>query len=475
MKYRIYPNKANTIASGQFEIFNSSQNQIADLWYGGGTLQQNIYRDNSFSRHLLLFDLTELQRRISEKEINPNYVTSYKLKMKNAVPSDKMLEPEFEKNTLNKNIASSFDLVAFPINQSWDEGRGYDLIEGYNYLNRTGDLTISGTSNWISATTIVSWTQPGIYTNPTASTSFYATQHFELGSEDLDMNITDIVKDWLSGGTINNGIGIAYARPYELASANTRYIASFFTHKTNSSFKPYIEVNYDQTIRDDRNQVTNNRISRLYLYLFSGNTPTNYYSASTVSIKNSAGSTIHSGLVPTHHSKGVYFIDVWMSGTTKGQKYKDVWAGISFNPPYDQQDITQNFEIKDNYYTSNARDVNDYVITTYGIDNNAVLQPDENVRVYIDTRINYSNNRPFIEFGLEYKITMNNNIELIEWTDVNSAVINGCFKSFIDVDTSWLMTNQNYQINFRIAELGTKKILSEKIHFKVVERLYPVR
>jgi len=213
----------------------------------------------------------------------------------------------------------------------------------------------------------------------------------------------------------------------------------------------------------------------LFLYLYSGNTPTNYYSASTVSIKNSAGSTIHSGLVPTNHSRGVYYVDVWMSGTTKGQKYKDVWAGVSFNPPYDQQDITQNFEIKDNYYTSNARDVNDYVITTYGIDNNAVLQPEEMVRVYIDARINYTLSHPFVEFGIEYKLTMNNNILLIDWTDVNSAVINGCFKSFIDVDTSWLQTNQTYQINFRIVELGTKKILSEKIHFKVVDRFYPVR
>ena len=244
---------------------------------------------------------------------------------------------------------------------------------------------------------------------------------------------------------------------------------------TKSNIKPYIEVNYDQTIRDDRNQVTNNRISRLFLYLFSGNTPVNYYSASTVSIKNSAGATIHSGLVPTHHSKGVYFIDVWMSGATKGQKYKDVWSSISYNPPYDQQDITQNFEIKDNYYSSNATDVNDYVITTYGIDNNAILQPDEMIRVYIDARINYSTNRPFIEYGLEYKMTMNNNIELIQWTDVNSAVINSRFKSFIDVDTSWLMTNQNYQIHFRIAELGTKKILSEKIHFKVVENFNVIR
>ncbi len=475
-KYRLYPTKENTIfSSNAFQLFNTSQNQIADLWYGGGITQNNVYRENSISRHLLMFDLTELQRRISSNEINQNYIVSYRLKMKNAVPLEKNLESEYERNILSKSIASSFDLVAFQINKSWDEGRGYDAAESYLIVNKSGDMTITGTSNWLSATTLVSWNQPGVFTNPTASTTFYSSQHFELGSEDLDMDITNIVRDWLSGGTTNNGIGIAYALPYELTSGSTRYISSFYTHKTNSAFKPFIEVLYDQVIRDDRHQVTNNRVSRLFFYAFSGNSPINYYSASTVTIKNSAGASIYTGLTPVNHSKGVYYIDIWMSGTTKGQKYKDVWQGVSFNPPYDQQDFVQNFEIKDNYYTNNARDVNDYVITTYGIDNNTILQPEEIIRVYIDTRVNYSLNSPFVEFGLEYKLTMNNNILLIDWTSANSSVINGCYKSYIDVDTSWLLSNQNYQISFRISELGTKKILNEKIYFKVVDRIYPVR
>lgn len=469
--FRIYPSKCNTIASGQlFQDYNSSQNPVTDLWYGGGITDSSVQREHSISRCLMSFDLTNIKNKFSTKELNSGYVTTYKLKMVNAVPNDIVLEKEFETNVLQKRIASSFDLIAFHINKDWDEGRGYDLGQQVYLAKTIGDLSISGACNWLSATTLTSWDQPGVYTNPTASTPFYGVQHFSLGSEDIDIDVTNIVQNALTGGSNNCRIGIAYANPYETLSASTRFISSYFTHKTNSAFKPFLEVHHSQVIKDDRNQVVNNRISRLFLHLFSGNTPVNYFSASTVSIKNSSGADVYTGLIPTHHSKGVYYIDVWMSGATKGQKYKDVWNGVSINPPYDQQNITQEFEIRDNYYNNNTRDVNDYVITTYGIDNNATIQTDELTRIYIDTRVNYSTIRPYIDFGLEYKLTMNENMEFIPWTSTNSAIINGVHKSFIDIDTSWLLTNQNYQINFRINDLGTKKVLNEKLYFRVVNK-----
>lgn len=469
---RIFPSKENTISSGSlYENYNSSQSQIANLWYGGGYYYNNIYRENSISRHLLYFDLSDLILKINSKEIMSGNVISYKLKMYNAIPSDKNLEKEYQVNPLFKQIAQSFDLIAFPINKFWDEGRGYDLGK-QNYLVKSyGQVDYTGYSNWNSATTLTAWNEPGIFNNPTASTTNYATQHFERGDEDLDIDITHMVNNWLSGGSVNYGLSIAFSRPYELLSSDTRYMTSFYTHNTNSAFKPFIEVKYNQIIRDDRNQVTNNRMSRLFLYLFSGNTPTNYYSASTVTIKNSSNVDVYTGLQVNQLCKGTYYVDVWMSGTTKGQKFKDVWNGISFNPPYDQQNITQFFEIKDNYYYSNQRDVNDYVITTYGLDNNAILSNEELLRIYIDARVNYSNNRPNVNFGLEYKLMMNGNVELIPWTDANSAIINGELKCFFDLDTSWLLTNQNYQIYFRIHDLGTHKVLQEKIIFKVINKL----
>ena len=123
------------------------------------------------------------------------------------------------------------------------------------------------------------------------------------------MDVTNMVNNWLSGGSQNYGIGIAFSRPYELESGNTRNIASFLTQKTNSAFKPYLEVNYNQTINDERTTVTNNRPCRLFLYTFSGNQAVNFYSAGTVSIKTQGNANVFTGLVPQQLSKGVYAKD----------------------------------------------------------------------------------------------------------------------------------------------------------------------
>jgi hypothetical protein len=471
-KFRIYPSKANTIASGKaFDTNNSSQNAVADLWFGGGGTDTAVGRRNSISRHLVKFDLTELQGKFQDFEINKSGVASYRLKFKNCIPSDVLLSPENEFDMLDKKIAASFDLIAFPINKDWDEGRGYDLTNSSYVAKQFGNVVLSGVSNWLSATTLTSWDEPGVFINPTASTPYYATQHFALGSEDIDMDVTQIVNDWLSGGSVNNGLAIGYSRPFELMSTDTRYISSFYTNKTNTAFKPYLEVNYNQIIDDDRLRVSNDRQCRLFLYLFNGNQPVNYFSAGTVTIKNSANVDVYTGLTPVQLSKGIYYVDVWMSGATKGQKYKDVWSGITINPGYDQQNIVQTFDIKESQYTAGGRETNDYVITTYGLANNESIKKGETVRLYVDTRINYSTSRPIFDYGLEFMMLMNGSTEVISWTPTHSVVMSGGYKDYVDVDTSWLLENQTYEILFRVCEVGTKRVIQERVRFKVAQSI----
>jgi len=365
--FRIYPSKSNTIASGVYQNFNSGQNAVVDLWYGGGETDTAIERRNSISRFMIKFDISELITKLANKEINGDLVSSYRLKMTNAIPGDRILEPEYEFDILDKKVAASFDLIAFPINKDWDEGRGYDLFQENYLVKQSGNPLYSGYSNWNNATLMTTWDEPGIYSNPTASTAvtYYSTQHFDLGNEDIDMDITDMVRDWLSGGSENNGIAIAYRRDYELLSTDTRYVSSFYTENTNSSFKPYIEAVYNQSFQDDRLQVSNNRTSRLFLYTFSGNNAVNYYSAGTVDIQTLNGSTVFSGLTPTQLEKGVYYVDVLMSSAVRGEQYKDVWRDITFVPGIDQQDITQGFTIRDNYFLNNVPDVNEYSVSIY--------------------------------------------------------------------------------------------------------------
>jgi hypothetical protein len=466
--FRIYPSKSNTIAGSYFGSLNSGQNSVTDLWYGGGGTDTAPEKRNSTSRFLMYFDLSSLQQKINTKEINDSLINSYKLKLKNSKPSDLILEDDYEYDVLYKKVAASFDLIAFPINKYWEEGRGYDLTKEIYIVKQKGNYYISGVSNWNYATSTNAWDEPGVYTNPTASTTFYATQHFDIGNEDINMDITSIVRDWLSGGSENYGIAIAYRRDYELLSTDTRYICSFFTEKTNSAFKPFIEVQYNQVIQDDRKQVTNNRPSNLFLYTFSGHSFANIdFSAVTVDIKRNS-TIVYSGLTPTQLSTGIYYVNVWMSGTTPGEKYIDVWKNVSFSE-YDNQDIEQSFQIQKNYYTEQTPTINDYVLETYGIDQGQIINQDELIRVYCDLRVNFSTKKPSTRYSLQYRLIMNNQEEIIPWTEVNQSVINNCQTNYFDLDASWLLHNQTYEISFKINEMGTNRVMPEKIRIKIIK------
>lgn len=469
-KFRIYSTKSNTIASGVYKLFNSGQNSVTDLWYGGGGTDSALEKRNSISRFMIKFDLTDFQEKLQNKEINQNLVTGYRLKMKNAIPKDKILEPEYEFDVLNKYIAASFDLICYPINKDWDEGRGYDLFKENYLVRQTGNPLITGYSNWEYATTTTTWDEPGIYTNPTAATAVtvYSYQHFDIGNEDIDMDITPIVCSWLTGGSQNYGLAVGFSREFELISGDSRFVASFFTQHTNTAYKPYIEVTYDQTFKDDRLNVTNNRPCRLFLYTFSGHNPVNYYSASTVSIQTIGGTDVYTGLTPTHLENGVYYIDVWMSGATKGQQYKDVWYDVTFSPGYDKQNYSNTFTIQDNYYFTNTPNVNNYSVTTYGLDNNSILGVDNVIRVFADLRVNFSTNVPKNSYDLQYRLVMNNQDELVPWTPFNQAVINKCPSNYLLLDTNWLLPNQSYEIQTRMNELGTSRVLPETIKFRTM-------
>lgn len=466
--YRIYSSTANTIASGAYATYNSSQNAVTDLFYGGG-VQTAIYLQNAYSRYLIKFDISELQSKIAQKIILSGNVISYKLRMKNAIPAERKLEKDYEFDRLQRQVAASYHLQAFPVNKAWDEGRGYDLLqERYNVVFKN-QVKLTGYSNWNSATSAIEWDAPGVYSNPSASTSMYAEQHFAIGNEDINLDVTNIVQDWLSGGSVNHGFLIAFRRDYELISASTRYMASFFSNKTNTAYAPFLEVVYDQTIKDDRNQVTNNRPSRLFLYTFSSNTPANYASAGTVNILNSTGNIVHSNLVPKQLMKGVYYVDVFMSGTTRGHQYRDVWQGVSFNTAYDTQDITQYFTIQDNYYTGAQFQpaINDYVIDMYGLPEGGIVYIGQEIRVYANMRAAYTTQPPKNNYILRYRLYMNNQEEVIPWTEVHQAVINKKKMNFFNLDTSWLLHNQTYQIQFQIEEWGTTRMYPKTINFKV--------
>ena len=162
----------------------------------------------------------------------------------------------------SKTVPKDFKLVVEAISRAWTEGDGLDL-ENYKDL---------GVSNWISASDGVAWTTAGgdYHALPTFE------QTFETGLEDLEIDITTLVEQWIAGSKTNYGVGVRLTSSVE--DATTSYYAKrFFARGTQYFFnKPVIEARWNSSTQDDRGNFyyssslapATDNLNTIYLYNF---------------------------------------------------------------------------------------------------------------------------------------------------------------------------------------------------------------
>jgi len=193
------------------------------------------------SRILIKFPITELSGKIFNDLTIPSSSVTYKLKMFNMRHGN--------------TVPTSYDLHAYPITRDWDEGTGTALP----------NLDF-GFASWLSASSVQTWTTAG--SDFTASMS--ASQHFDRGSEDFEIDVTRIVNEWLTGTTVSsNGFLIKFGTTEEANSTN--YFLKAF-HGRESKFiekLPFLEARWDSTgIKDNRKNFAFNQQNKLYMYNF---------------------------------------------------------------------------------------------------------------------------------------------------------------------------------------------------------------
>ena len=210
-----------------------------------------------------------------------------------------------------KRRATSFDLILFALSgTSWDEGAGYD----YNTENITSEIFddksySSRPSNWFKSTTLTSWNTPGIYNYTTQPPIILASQHFDNGDENIDMNITTPFDRFLVGLDDYDGFGIAFVRQLEdLSGLTESYSVGFYTKYTQTFFEPYLETSYSDLITDARANFYEGATQCLYLYVNQGGEPTNLTSLPTVQIYDNSGGLVVGPITATRVTKGIYSI-----------------------------------------------------------------------------------------------------------------------------------------------------------------------
>jgi len=158
----------------------------------------------------------------------------------------------------DRTLPRDFYLTIAALKNAWQEGNGLDM-ENYT------DLTYDNIgSNWINRQGSTAWTTAGgdFYTD--SSSSF--TQRFERGDENLELDITTLVEQWInSGGNVlgsktNYGVIIKMTPSYEpFTATNTGgakasyYTKKFFARGTEFFYnRPSIEARWDSSKRDNR-------------------------------------------------------------------------------------------------------------------------------------------------------------------------------------------------------------------------------
>ena len=166
----------------------------------------------------------------------------------------------------SQTTPKSFNLLVSAVSQSWDEGLGLDME---NYSDEDA-------SNWISASEGTAWTTEGGDYIIDTSSSF--TGSFDTGFEDLEVNITPLVEQWISssiqGKKENYGVGVRLSSTEE-DGADSYYTKRFFARGSQYYFKrPTIEARWDSSKKDDREKFflssslvpASDNLMKLYLY-----------------------------------------------------------------------------------------------------------------------------------------------------------------------------------------------------------------
>ena len=146
-------------------------------------------------------------------------------------------------------LTTSQSLYAYPTSESWDQGLGTlsdrpYTTEGCSWRYRDGET--AGTQ-WLSGSNNTGGTWH-------SGSGYEASQSFDHETTDMRMNVTDIMKKWLSGSVPNHGfmvkrtgsIGNTSSSLDEGSSGSLGHFA-FFSRDTHTIYPPKLEVQWDDS------------------------------------------------------------------------------------------------------------------------------------------------------------------------------------------------------------------------------------
>ncbi len=206
--------------SGRDEIL-----EVGKLYYGSS---------KDIARSLIKFNIESISSSIHAENISGSWSAYINLKASNS-----------------EEVPLEYTIYANAISQSWTMGTGtkFDNItsDGVSWKYRNGidawqDNVIAGTAEFTPGTTGSANAEGGTW-----YTGSEASQSYNYESDDVRMDVTNILKLWMSGSIPNNGLIVHHGLDNE--ANNLDYgVLKFFSKETGTIYEPKLEIVWDNTI-----------------------------------------------------------------------------------------------------------------------------------------------------------------------------------------------------------------------------------
>jgi len=493
-KLRTYFDKDTVIIRNS--CANTTNNPITEIYHGGsGGPDKLIY-----SRYLFTLDISNILDKVDKKEFFTDKL-SHKVVLINT--------SWFDQETPSKTVLASeglikrstgFDLILFKVPEYWDGGDGYDYVKS-KYLS--GDVHDSQYSeqptNWFERSFNVNWTEPGVYSgdptlyvgSDTATTEnlVIATQHFDSGVENFELDITDYVNNLILSGQTTVNLGVAFDYFIESTETKNLFYVGFYSRETQTVYEPFLETTHVDQILDDRDRFFLDKDNRLYFYTNAGGERVNaQFSGVTIYNQNDNIYQIIPANEINQTTTGVYYVTLNVSsnpisGYCGNIMFKDVWNGVTINNK-NLGDIELEFLIRDskNYYNvgsvdsstsfglgvgeSNNESIYNYEISLEGIKSREKIKRGDTKKIFVRNLVPFKIDKTQTVSNLFYRIYIKEGetqIEYIEWSPV-SATTGG---NYFVIDTSWFLPN-DYYLEIKLVSGNEIRTYEKTFQFEVV-------
>jgi hypothetical protein len=413
---------------------------------------------------------------------------------------------------------SKFNLIVYPLAKSFDEGIGRDV-------STYGDFD---TANYINASyadgSFVAWDSEGANSIGLANENnidvingieinsevkiFNAKQFFQEGNENLEIDITEILVYLLKNKLPNYGFRISFISSQE-TDDKSRILKRFASrHSVNPQIRPRIEISFDDSESDDRNNIQLDINNKLKLENYIAGSKKNFFLNATEEITGEdcigveleykdlkldfVGSQIKAGsfdnLIP-----GSYEVNVFLDSSlivdqennislydellkNKTIVFKEKWYSI-LNPSkvFNKGELVVKFKNAKNQNFG----LNDLQINFKNLKQNYFSNSLERIKIFIDDlnlsnsskRIKTLNKQSVVIDNLYYQIRDTNTGEIIIKFDFekNSTKISYDAESlYFDFDFSVLNPGRTYSFDFCIKDLELKNIYRSYEIFGVI-------